>query len=212
MKRILTAVFITLLCVCLAACGSSSINTKSESDAPSARHSLLGDGDADNPRDIDGDEHPDNDHDDDSRTSEGYGYHDKDDSLVLGFGHPATAASLQAITAFVKRYYAAAATSDGATACSLLPSSVAHAVPEDYGQAPGPIYTRGGKTCSAVMSMLFKHFHDQLAAPIQVTGVRVKGNQAEALIGSTTMLASDIMLRREGSNWKVLALLSSTIP
>jgi hypothetical protein len=62
---------------------------------------------------------------------------------------------------------------------------------------------RRRKTCAAIMSALFEHSHKQLTAMFAVTDVRVKVNQAIALLGSRTMPASYLHLRREGGMWKV---------
>ena len=134
---------------------------------------------------------------------------------VLDYGRAASATDKQAVTALVKRYYAAAAAGEGATACSLIQSSLANAVAEDYGQAPGPSYLRGGKTCQAVMSLLFKHDHHQLIAEVRtldMTRVRVKGNIGLAVLGFRAMPEREISVSREGSVWKINALLDSQLP
>jgi hypothetical protein len=179
----------------------------------------LNDGDAEKVNDGDMDNRNGNHEDHDADSSEEYEetydnnrYHDSDDSSILAYGHAAGAAKKRAIAAAVKRYYMAAAAGDGATACSMLVSSIARAAPEDYGQAPGPAYLRGAKTCAAVMSLLFKHDHSQLTGMIAVTGVRVEGNQARALLGSTTMPAGYISVERERGAWKIDALLGGALP
>src|SRR5665213_1011485 len=48
------------------------------------------------------------------------GPHDKDDFGIVYFGQPATASEARFIASLVKRYYAAAAASDGARACALM--------------------------------------------------------------------------------------------
>jgi hypothetical protein len=135
--------------------------------------------------------------------------HDEDDDAVLSFGHAAGAADKQAVTALVKRYYAVAAAGDGATACSLIRLAAAKAVPQDYGQPPGPPALRG-KTCAVVMSKLLRQRHRELAvdiATLEVTGVRVRGSQAIALLSSSAMPIGDIYLQREGGAWKINELL-----
>jgi hypothetical protein len=61
---------------------------------------------------------------------------------------------------------------------------------KDYGRAPGPKYLRGAKTCSAVMSRLFKHLQAQLATSIEVTKVLVGGGRADVVVVSRTVPAS----------------------
>ncbi|MGH2879516.1 MAG: hypothetical protein ACRDK4_07930 [Solirubrobacteraceae bacterium] len=194
---------------------SSNATTTIASNATPTDSSFLGDSDGDNPRDIDGDDaHNDGseDHDDDRPTPASYAYPDKDDGRILSYGQAASRADRQAIASVVERYDAAADADDGSVACSLIVSSLARSIREDYGEGPGPSYLRGGKNCRAIMTMLFKHFHSELAGPSKVTGARVNGAQAEALVGSRTMPASYITLVREGRAWKIEELLGTALP
>jgi len=138
-----------------------------------------------------------------------------DDNPIVDYGHAASAPENEAITAVVKRYYAAAAAGDGAKACSMLVSTVAEAVPEEYGEASGPAYLRG-KTCAVVMSKLFKRHHRQLAdniATFEVTKVRAEeGKGLVVLRFATTPEPRKIAVRREGSVWKIKELLDSGMP
>lgn len=220
MKALLVLVAIALLGLGTTACGTTSTGASS-----TPRAAPLGDGDADNPSDLDGDadnpeyigvgvgEYTDKDDDNDKRTPESSDYHDKDDEDILGYGRAASAAQTGTITAVAKRYYTAVADDDGASACSMLTSSLGKTVAEDYGHgSAGPAYLSAGTTCAATMTLLFKHLADQPVGAVDVTGVRVKGAQAEALLGSPTMLASDISLRREAGVWKVADLIARTLP
>jgi hypothetical protein len=130
---------------------------------------------------------------------------------VLDFGHAADPVDKQAVTTLVKHYYHAAAAEDGATACSLILSNLANSVPEDYGQAPGPSYMRG-KTCPAVMSRLFMHFHQRMAsdfASLEVTRVRLKTRGGYAVLRFNEMPIREINVVRQGSTWKLSSLLDS---
>jgi hypothetical protein len=139
-----------------------------------------------------------------------HAYHDEDDQSPVEFGHPAGPGEMHAIDALVKRYYAAAAAGDGAQACSLMQPQFAKAVPNDYGRL-GASYLRGGKTCAGVLSLLFKHFHRELTAAIQVTDARVSGPVALAFFGSRVMRASQISLRREGGAWTISQVFGSVL-
>jgi hypothetical protein len=152
------------------------------------------------------------DFDNDYKDNASKGYYDNDDQSVRAYGHAVSATDKHALTAVVERYYAAAAAGDGATACSLIKPSFARAIPEDYGQAPGPAYLRGAKTCPAVMSLLFRHSHGQLTGAIEVTGVRVMGNQAFVLLDSMTVPASFINVERTGGAWRIVGLLGRPLP
>jgi hypothetical protein len=138
-----------------------------------------------------------------------------DDTLIVNYGHEATIADKKAVTVTLERYFTAAAADDGARACSTLVSIVAEAVPEEYGEAPAPPSLRG-KTCTVVMSKLFKERHRELiakSATLKVIEVRVEGDNALAILHfSTTPEPQKIVMHREGPNWKVRDLLDSKMP
>jgi hypothetical protein len=130
------------------------------------------------------------------------------DNGISTYGHEASAADRRTITALVKRYYKAAAEDDGATACSLIYSILAEAVPEDYGQPPGPPALRG-KTCAVVMSKLFKRIPGQPSSVLsatEVTGVRVAGRRGFAQLHSSAMPTGEIAVERELGRWKIGSL------
>jgi hypothetical protein len=235
MRPLLASLAIALLGVSLGACGGSGKDAGSASHASSktaaiaakggasapgasttpaaAAGSFMGDEDDDESASnrTPGDSSNDNDADFDNDTIKNKGYYDGDDGAIRGFGNAAIAAERRAIAALVKRYYAAAAASDGAKACPLIYSTLEEAIPEDYGQPPGPAYARG-KTCAVVMSKLFGHAHSQLAGRFEVTGVRVEGREARALLGSSTVPASFVVVKRERGAWKIGALLGEPLP
>lgn len=138
--------------------------------------------------------------------------HDADDDQVLKFGEPAQREEARRIAALVKRYFAAAAIHDGATACSLLYSSQAESIVEDYGEDAGPADTRG-KTCGAVMTKIFEKYRRQLRRTpsiLRVAQVRIKGNRAMALLdlGRSRPLRH-ILVHRERGVWRVGWLLAA---
>jgi hypothetical protein len=175
-------------------------------------------GDGDNDSSVDGDSDmgsDDQDSDTDghlSRREYGYGHYDYDDEYIRRSGRAASMAVGETISSLVERYYRAASAEDGATACSMIYPTLAAAIPGEYGQASGPAYLRGALSCPAVMLLLFKHFHNELTAPVTVTGVRVKGPQAYVLLGSSRLPASDISVERVGSAWKIDGLLGDRLP
>lgn len=176
----------------------------------------LNDGDFERVGDGDGDNNADNDKDpsldylpSDHKEGENNRYHDVDDSGLLGYGRAASPAEQQAVSNTVERYYLLAAAENGVGACAQLIPTLATAVPSDYG-ANGPAYLHAGKTCAAVMTLLFKHYHKQLQVGIAVTGVRISGNQADALLGSTEFPPSYILVQRElDGTWKIAQLLGT---
>jgi hypothetical protein len=222
-KAALLAVLVGVLAsACLAACGGSSKSTGSLSAASNASAS------ADQAQlrykgDEDDEEEPgenseegankgdkDADFDNDAKDRE-RGYHDSDDGEIVNFGKAAGEPEAAQLTSLVKRYYAAAAAENGAQACAIMRKLTVQSVPEDYGSGAGPKYLRG-KTCPVVMVKLFKHQHAQLSAPYAITGMRVQGNQADVLLGSTMNPASYFRLEREGGAWKSVGMVASLLP
>lgn len=133
---------------------------------------------------------------------------------VLDFGSPATPADRHEITALITRYYASASDEDGATACSLILSSVAKSVPEDYGRGAGPSYLRGGTTCQAVVSRLFKYLHHRMVRAfrtLRVTQVRLKTRGGYAVLLFQKPPEHEIAVVRQNGTWKVASLLDSEL-
>jgi hypothetical protein len=140
---------------------------------------------------------------------------DRNNNSVLDFAHAAGPSDRQAIAALIKRYYAAALAEDGAKACSMLYSTLAEAVPEDYGTPSGGQPYMQGTTCPAVMTLLFKHFHDRLTVELpklEVTRVRLEEHHGLAVLAFGTMPEREIQVAREGHAWKIEALLDSELP
>jgi hypothetical protein len=221
--RLLALLVAALLGVYATACGGASKREGSASDVASkatAAHgagttptgAFLNDGDNDDVGDADGDNNADTDNDVqlDYKPNENGNYHDADDKGFFTYGHAASAAQERAVAAVVERYFAAAATSNGTRACAQLTRRLAKAIPIDYGQR-GPSYLRPGKTCAAVIALLFENSHTQLAAPPAVTSVRVEGNLALALVGSRAMPAGYMIVQREGGAWKIAQVLSGRL-
>jgi hypothetical protein len=159
--------------------------------------------------------HLDGDTDNDD-TSHPSSHLDDDKPLLDQYGHHATDADKQAVTAVVKSYYAAAAAEEAAKACSLLYSSLASGLAPTPGQGAGPAAQGTGKTCADGVPVLYKHQHDQLVADdvatMVVTDVRLKGNLGLAVLGFRTKPEGEILVERERGTWKVDALFDSQIP
>jgi hypothetical protein len=215
MRLLITLLIAALLSVCVAACGGRSKDTSSASPTSSntvptaitTSATISNTTSTANPATADSDK--DND--------VGAPYDDKNNNSVLDYGHEAGAAEKQTVAAVVQRYYAAAAADNGVKACSMLYSTLAEAVPEDYGQgSAGPSYLRSGNSCPAVMVLMFKHFHSQLAAELpvlEVTHVRLVGRRGLAIVGfEGKMPERQIPVIRERRTWKLVALLDSELP
>jgi ketosteroid isomerase-like protein len=233
MKSMLALLATALLSAGAGACGSAHNNagstagtaSKTVADAPAVPWTTrtvppptppgryLNDGDYDHIGDPDRDNGADNDNDArlDYKRDDNNSYHDSDDGYTLSSsGKPASSPERRAVTAVVKRYYAAIARGDSASACSQVVPILATATPLDAGRL-GPPYLHGAKTCSDVMSLLSRHFRTQLASPVEVTGVLVAGDRALALLGSKTMPAGWITVQRERGAWKIDQLFGGTL-
>jgi hypothetical protein len=144
--------------------------------------------------------------DNDSKSLRNKSYHDSDDLALTTWGRAADPTDERSITALVKRYYRIAAAEGGAGACKLTYILFAEAIPEDYGQPPGPPAIRG-KTCAEVLTKLFRLEHGKLVADnasIRVTGVRVDGQKGRALVGFASTPASYLQMHRERGAWRVV--------
>jgi hypothetical protein len=146
-------------------------------------------------------------------------YRDGDDGTVLGYGREAGAADGRAVEDLVERYYAAAASGDGATACALTEPAFAMTIAvhheEELGSnapAGAGALLRGATTCPTVLSRLFKRLHAELAAPVRVTGVRIEGRYGYALVGSATLPATFVAVGHETGSWQVEGLLGRPVP
>ena len=133
---------------------------------------------------------------------------DNDNNHV--FGHPASTAERRAATALVKRYYAATAARDGALACSLMYSSFAEAVSEDYGP-PSATSSSSTRICATTVTALFARSHEQLrhqAATLTVAAVRVRRRVASVRIGFGGRPKFYMLLHLERGTWKIDRLLA----
>jgi hypothetical protein len=207
MKQLLAAFAIGAVCVCLVACGStnkagsgSQTSTTTEeaavsttpTNAPPAPAQTKPDADNDNDFGAIRDE-PNNDR-------------------SVDFGHEADPSDKRAVTALIKRYYGAAVKGEGAKACSMLYSTLEESVPEDYGISPPSKPYLRGTTCPAVLSLLFKHYHPQLALEyprLEVARVRLIEHHGITILHFGKLPEREIVIAREGHTWKLDALIDS---
>jgi hypothetical protein len=195
-RPLLLLIGLALLSVCVYSCGGTGKSTSSASTAPSSavtHEDIVGDGQtASTPK------------------HEPVDSGNQNDDNINGYGHEASAADRRAIAALVKRYYAAAATDNGAKACSMVYSIFAESIPEDYGKPPGPPAFRGLKTCAAVVSKLFKMLPGQPPSVLyktEVTGVRLYGNHGFAQLHSSAIPTGKFFVERERGVWKAGTLI-----
>jgi hypothetical protein len=139
---------------------------------------------------------------------------DKDDSFITTFGHASSPADGRAITSLVKRYYAAIASGDGVTACTLLFFVIVESAPETYGQTAFDATAGRGKGCGPVLSKVFKGSHQQLLAEnrhLKVLAIRIQGKRAWVLLRFGPKSVRRIIAYREGNSWKIGELLDTEL-
>jgi hypothetical protein len=131
------------------------------------------------------------------------------------FGYPVSASEARAITALVKRYYAIAATEDGARACTTMYSALAESLAETYG-GPYGVPSLRGTTCAQVLSKLFKQRHGSIAADsatLRVVAVRALGRRGSVLLSFGGKRPTHYMeMRRELGSWKIDRMLDGESP
>jgi hypothetical protein len=113
------------------------------------------------------------------------------------------------------RYYAVEAAENGAKACSMIYSTFAESVPEDFGiSPPAPKYARG-TSCSAVVTAIFRHFHRQILArmpKLKIARIRVKEHRGVAILSFGAAPPREFTVAREGRTWKIMGIVDSQLP
>lgn len=139
---------------------------------------------------------------------------DTNNNSTLNFGHPAHPTERRAIVSLLERYYRVALAENGAAACSMLYSTLAEAVVEDYGGLAGPRYMQGN-TCPIVMTKLFKHFHPVLAVELpklEAARVRLQKHRGLVVLNFGKSLPErEIHVAREGHIWRVSEILDGEV-
>lgn len=229
MKSLIALIALVLFGGGLAACGASSNGTNPTSHASvtgatrgttdsvpvSGSDGLKGDEDDD---DLPGGEtgsnanDDDNDFDNDRTGNEGKGYYDEDDGTIEAYGHPASAEEARPLTVLVERYRAAAIADDGVKACTMLDTTLLATLPESYAKQQGPAYLRGAKDCETIMSRVFMHSPSAPNNLLHVVAVRVARGQGYVLLGSKTLPASYVPVKREEGRWRIAGLLVAPLP
>jgi hypothetical protein len=156
---------------------------------------------------------PTHENDNDDHTNPPAPADDPNNGSARNYGHAASAADTRAITTLLERYYAIALAGEGVKACPMIDSGLVKAVPLDYGKL-GPSYLRGGKTCAAVLSLLFQHEHQKLAAEVpqlKFLSMRLESNHGLVLLGFGSLPERLITVVHEGSVWKVAMLLDGEV-
>jgi hypothetical protein len=211
MKRLLSLLAGILLAAGLCACGgasapagsSSSISTSAHTSSSAAASEL-------SPAPLDSKTDGDRDND------IGAPYDDTNNSRAFSFGRAASSSERQAITALVKRYYTTALAGDGARGCAMIYSTLAEAAPQDDGlEAGAPAYMHGAKTCAAVLTSLFRHYHAQLAAELpklKVTRVRLEEHHGFAFLSFGALPERKISVLREKRIWKLDQIYDQELP
>jgi hypothetical protein len=144
-----------------------------------------------------------------------------DDTPLTEYGHPAGRVTRRTIAKLVKRYYAAAASQNGAKACSLMHPRLREnlrlnrSVPEDQYSFPVHVRLAPGERCAHAMSALFELHHQGLVRELptlRVTAVRVDGPHGVAILAFTTAGRQWLPVARDGAVWKIHGLLGTLLP
>jgi hypothetical protein len=130
-------------------------------------------------------------------------YYDEDDKEVIAFGHRAKAAEQRQIGDLIARYYAAAASGEGAAGCSMLYSLFAEGIVEDQGEEDAHAH---GKSCAEILSRLFRRYRRQLTAArrrLRLTEARVEGPRGYAVLDLGEGIPFAMYLHRDSGRWTV---------
>jgi hypothetical protein len=112
------------------------------------------------------------------------------------------------VASVVKRYYAALAAGNDATACTLLSSGMSRLIVQQLGQSP----SLRAKGCSGILSVLVSRQAAAAQATVEVIGVRIKKDRGFALLRSKQIPPAEIPVEREGGVWKLDAVGGSALP
>lgn len=136
------------------------------------------------------------------------GLADRDDSDLREYRQPASAAETRTVATLVRHYLAAAADANGTQACSMVLPSIAKTVASVLTGPGEPPYSRG-KTCSEVLSKIFRFYHAQLAAEarlLRVAKLGRKGDKGLAVLSASPITAFPIRVmtvQRYDGAWKI---------
>jgi hypothetical protein len=129
----------------------------------------------------------------------------QNDDYISTYGHEAREPERHEIAEMVNRYYREALAGDGSLACSLVYSTLAKSVAQEYGASVG----LSNSNCSTVLPKLFQRapgLYPADLASTRVTGVRVRGRNGFVQLSSRGMPTGEIAIAREGRSWKLIAL------
>jgi hypothetical protein len=186
-----------LLCMGLAACGSTGPSTGASSTTVASQRALRA---AAHERDGDGD-----------NDSLGRSRYDSDNDANFDFGVPAGAAERQAISALVRSYYEAAAGDDGKRACALTYWLTAEAIVEEHDRGKGPHALRGS-TCAEVLSKLFAGRHRELVGDLgrlEVRDLQIRRNQGWLVLDPGPARERVVFVHRVGAGWRLSVALDA---
>lgn len=185
-----------LLGIAVAGCGGSSetSSTTRSSSSPIATGYLERDGDKDGD-----DQSPRVEAGADERT------------LLAQYPTKPSPAEKRAIVALVRDYYAASVAGEGARACTLVVSELASGLSAQSVQ-PGS----DSNGCAGGMTALLEREHGRLSADdvptMTIIGVHLKGTLGLVVLGFARMPESQIIVQREGHEWKLGTLVDSYMP
>ncbi len=120
---------------------------------------------------------------------------------VTKYGHPAAPSDEAAVRTAVRSYYAALGAGDYSVACSRLRARLLASMTQSFGHA------RGLVVCErALMAFYGRRPGLGFSRALTVTGVRVKGDQAFALVSTKAIPSGVFDMQLEHGSWRVGAI------
>lgn len=197
---VLAAAFVT----CLSACGAGT-GTSASAPSPSTRSTTSATAPTDKrAKEVGGYVRSDGDDDGDDGS---YPPGDDDKDLLSRYRR-AGPSETKTIAALVRSYYAASLAARGQRACALLSGGIASGLASADSNPQSQ-----SRTCAAAMSALLAQQHAHLTAEnpatMTVVAVYVRGTQGLAVVGFRSSPRSELLVRREGGQWRIDALFDS---
>lgn len=138
----------------------------------------------------------------------GLGPLDNDHDAIPTYGPPATQSERRPILALFERYFAAAATGDVSTVCSLLYPVAIERLMEEHSHGVGPASLKG-RSCRQIAAKILSQEHSELVAKrasLKVPLVELHAKRAWVVLDFGRGQQNLVLLHHEGGTWWLTAL------
>jgi hypothetical protein len=135
-----------------------------------------------------------------------------DERIFAAYPVHASPAETRAVAALVKRYYRAAAAEDRTEVCALLSASLVTGLAAGQSAASGDPREACALAVSAPLHEQHPHLLADETADMSVIAVRLHDGFGIAIVGFRRAPESEILVEREGRQWKIDALADSDMP